>query len=112
MEASFEQLGPLLLIAVSGRLDTVTAPQFDEQLAPALANRPAHPLIDMSAVSYISSAGVRSILQLVKIAAGNGGRVGLFSVPAQINEVIEISGLPSRLDLYPDRASALRHAAT
>jgi anti-anti-sigma factor len=111
MEASFEQLGPILLIAISGRLDTVTAPQFDEQLASALAAQPKHLLVDLSGVSYISSAGVRSVLQLVKIAGENGGRVGLFSVPAQVMEVIEISGLPSRLDLYADRASALKHAA-
>jgi anti-anti-sigma factor len=111
MEASFEQLGPLLLIAVSGRLDTVSAPHFDEQIAPALAGQPAQILLDMSGVSYVSSAGVRSVLQLVKIAEENGARVGLFSVPAQVMEVIEISGLPSRLDLYADRASALKHAA-
>jgi stage II sporulation protein AA (anti-sigma F factor antagonist) len=111
MEASFEHLGPVLLISVSGRLDTVSAPHFDEQIAPACARQPTRILLDMSALSYLSSAGVRSILQLVKFAADSGRRVGLFNVPAQIKEVIDISGLPSRLDLYPDRASALKHAA-
>jgi anti-anti-sigma factor len=111
MEAYFEQLGPQLLIAVSGRLDTISAPQFDERLAPVLAPGHTDILIDMSGVSYMSSAGLRSILQLVKFTAENGGRVGLFSVPAQIMDVIDISGLPARLDLYPDRASAVsRHA--
>jgi anti-anti-sigma factor len=108
MEATFEQLGPRLLIAVSGRLDTVTAPEFDEKIAPALAETHKHILLDLSGVSYISSAGLRSILQLVKHAAEYGGRVGLFSVPAPIMEVIGISGFRSRLDLYPDRASAFK----
>jgi anti-anti-sigma factor len=111
MEASFEQLGSQLLIAVSGRLDTISAPQFDEKLAPVLARRHTNVLIDMSGVSYMSSAGLRSILQLVKYTGDNGGRVGLFSVPAPIMDVIGISGLPSRLDLYPDRASALSQRA-
>jgi anti-anti-sigma factor len=107
MDASFEQLGPHLMIAVSGRLDTVCAPQFDAKLAPLLAE--AHPqiLVDMSGVSYVSSAGLRSILQLVKHKDESGGRVGLFSVPAPVMDVLEISGFQSRLDLYPDRASAL-----
>ena len=107
MEASFEHLDAYLLIAVTGRLDTVSAPQFDEKLAPVLARPHGNILIDMAGVSYISSAGLRSILQLVKFAAANGGRLGLFSVPAQIMAVIEMSGLPLRLDLYPDRASAI-----
>ena len=32
MEASFDQFDPYLMIAVSGRLDTLYAPQFDEKL--------------------------------------------------------------------------------
>ena len=112
MEASFEQLGPQLLIAVSGRLDTGTAPQFDEKVAPVLTEPHKYILLDMSGVTYISSAGLRSVLHLVKHTTDHGGRVGLFSVPAQIMDVIDISGLPSRLDLYPDRASALKRQAS
>jgi anti-anti-sigma factor len=107
MEASFEQLDPYLVIAISGRLDTVFAPRFDAKLAPVLAEPHAHILVDMSGVSYVSSAGLRSILQLVKHTDENGGRVGLFNVSPPIRDVLEISGFPSRLDLYPDRASAL-----
>lgn len=109
MEATFEQLDDQLMIAVTGRLDTVSAPQFDERLAPMLAHPHTHILIDMSGVSYISSAGVRSILQLVKFAAANGGRLAVFSVPQPIMAVLEMAGLPSRLDLYPDRSSAMSH---
>lgn len=63
--------------------------------------------MDLSTVSYISSAGLRSILQLVKHAAAHGGRLGLFGASQHIMEVIEISGFSSLLDLYADRASAL-----
>jgi hypothetical protein len=33
--------------------------------------------------------------------------LGLFAASPQIMEVIEISGFPSLLDVYPDRESAL-----
>ena len=107
MEATFEQIDSFLVIAVAGRLDTVSAPRFDEKLAPVLAEPRPHILLDMSEISYISSAGLRSILQLVKYAEENGGKIGLFSVPAQIMDVLEISDFPPRLDIYPDRPSAL-----
>jgi len=112
MDASFEQLGPYLMIAVAGRLDTVCAPQFDAKLAPLLAEPHANILVDMSGVSYVSSAGLRSIFQLVKHTGESGGRLGLFSVPAPIMDVLDISGFPSRLDVYPDRTSALSRKAS
>ena len=112
MEASFEQIDSFLVISVTGRLDTVSAPQFDEKLAPVLAKRCPNILLDMSQISYVSSAGLRSILHLVKHADENCGRVGLFSVPLQIMDVLEISGFPPRLDIYADRASALGRKAS
>ena len=112
MEASFEQIDSFLVISVTGRLDTVSAPRFDEKLAPVLAVPCPDVLLDASQISYISSAGLRSILQLVKHTDEKGGRVGLFSVPPQIMDVLEISGFPSRLDIYPDRASALSRRAS
>jgi anti-anti-sigma factor len=107
MEATIEHLDNLLVVAISGRLDTATAPAFDSQMAPLLAQPRPHILLDLSNVAYISSAGLRSILQLVKHSSAHGGRVGLFEASPQIHEVIEISGFPALLDIYPDRAAAL-----
>jgi anti-anti-sigma factor len=110
MEVTFEHVGKLLLVTVSGRLDTGTAPVFDTQLAPALAEPRPQILLDLGGVAYISSAGLRSMLQLVKYTSAHGGRVGIFGAPPQIIEVIEISGFPGLMDVYPDREAALQAA--
>jgi anti-sigma B factor antagonist len=107
MQVNFDHPGKLLLIAISGRLDTNTAPEFDAQVTPLLAQPNPNIVVDLSGVTYISSAGLRSILQLVKHTAAHGGRVGLFGAPSHILEVIEISGFPALLDLYPNRESAI-----
>jgi anti-anti-sigma factor len=65
-------------------------------------------LIDFTAVTFISSAGLRSIVRLIKHTAAHGGRLGLFSVPDHVLEVIEICGFSSLVDIYPDRATALQ----
>ena len=112
MEATIEHIPNLLLVAVEGRLDTATAPAFDKQLAPLLAEPRPRILLDLARVTYISSAGLRSILQLIKHTATHGGRVSVVAAPPHILEVIEISGFPGLLDLHPDRESALSaHAA-
>ncbi len=107
MNATIEHERDLPIVILSGRLDTATAPSFDAEMAPLLDTPRPRILVDLSGVSYISSAGLRSILQLVKHTAAQGGRLGLFAASPHILEVIEISGFPSLLDVYPDRESAL-----
>jgi anti-anti-sigma factor len=107
MKAVIEHVQDLPIIVLSGRLDTATAPLFDTQLAPFLAEPHPRVLLDLAEVTYMSSAGLRSVLHLVKHTAAHGGRLGLIATPPHLMEVIEISGFPSLLDLYPDRESAL-----
>jgi len=111
MEVTIEHIGTLPVVAVAGRLDTSTAPVFDAQMAPLLAEPRTRILLDLHGLTYISSAGLRSILQLVKHTAAHQGRVGLFGASSAIMEVVEISGFPALLDIYADRAAALSSQA-
>jgi anti-anti-sigma factor len=95
------------IVYVSGRLDTASSPAFDSQTVSLFEEKHPRVLLDLSGLTYISSMGLRSILKIVKHTAQHGGRTGIFSVPAQILEVIEISGFQSLLDIYPDQETAL-----
>ncbi len=96
------------IVVIYGRLDTNSAPAFDAQTASLHGQHCPRVLLDFSSVTYISSAGLRSIIKLIKHAAACGGRAGVFAVPEPIMELIEISGFQPLLDIYPDRASALK----
>jgi anti-anti-sigma factor len=112
MQVSIEYLPDLLIIALEGRLDTGSAPEFDAELSSVLSTPRPNILLDLAAVTYISSAGLRSILQLVKHTSAHGGRLGIFAAPPHIMEVIEMSGFPSLLDIYDDREAALAQRPT
>ena len=107
MKAAIEYVGIVPIINLSGRLDTITAPALDAELVSFLVEPRPRILLDLAGVTYISSAGLRSILYLVKHTSANGGRLGVFAAAPHIMELIEISGFPSLLDLYPDREGAL-----
>jgi len=96
------------VVEVSGRLDTISAPVFDSQTASLFADQCGRVLLDLSAVTYISSAGLRSILKIIKRSAACGGRVGMFSIPPFVLEILEISGLQALVDMYPERETALK----
>ncbi len=55
-----------LTVTVSGRIDTVTAPQFQDGVKPDLEGV-SNLVIDFADVKYISSAGLRVLLSLQKI---------------------------------------------
>ena len=98
------------VIAVCGRLDTTNAAVFDAQTASVFADRCARVLLDMSGATYLSSAGLRSVLKIIKHTAANGGRVGMYSIPPPILEILEISGFQALMDIYPDQETALKES--
>lgn len=105
--AQIECVRGIPVMAIKGRLDATNAPLFDAQAAPLLAEAPKRILLDLSGLMYISSAGLGSIIRILKQTLLCGGRMGIFAVPAQIREIIEISGFEHLLDIYPDRETAL-----
>ena len=63
-------------VHVSGKLDTHTFATFDRQVAPLLDSPDVKTLVlDLDKLTYISSAGVRSVFKARKMLAGRGGRL-------------------------------------
>jgi anti-sigma B factor antagonist len=96
----------ILVLALEGRLDNSTAARFDGEFTARLGTAPAKIIIDLSNVSFISSAGLRCILQALKKTTAAGGRLAVVASQPSILEIFEISGFRSLLTLCPDRASA------
>jgi anti-sigma B factor antagonist len=79
-----------LNIALTGRLDTTTAPDLEKELKDSLDGMSAV-IIDMSALEYISSAGLRVLLSAQKIMNKQGG-MKLCHVNENIMEILEVTG--------------------
>jgi anti-anti-sigma factor len=110
--ARIECIRGIPVMSITGRLDSTNAPLFDSQADPVLAEAGSRILLDFSGLTYISSAGLGSIMRIAKWTAGRGGRTGIFSVPAHILELIAISGFQPMLDIYPDRETALNGSSS
>ena len=84
------QNGSELVIALSGWLDTTTAPQLDDELKSAL-NGIEKLSFDFSDLEYISSAGLRVLLSAQKVMNKQGSMV-VKNVSEEINEIFEVTG--------------------
>ena len=96
MEIKSTTEGTRLTIAVSGRVDTVTAPE----LAAALKFGDATcVVIDLANVPYMSSAGLRLLLAAHKKMLGKGGELRIANVQETVREVLDITGFSDILNL-------------
>ena len=77
-------------LEIAGRLDTTTAPQLEAVIDAETAGITALTL-DMQALEYISSAGLRVLLKAQKLMNGKGS-MKLTGVNEVIMEVLEITG--------------------
>lgn len=82
--------GTKLTVALSGRMDTSTAPLLDAELKASLPGV-EELVLDFAELSYLSSAGLRVLLGAQKTMARQGGMV-LKNVNETIMEVFEITG--------------------
>ena len=90
MELRQEWIENRLKLAVSGRLDTTTAPELDKLLKETL-DKAEELELDFSQLSYISSAGLRVLLSAQKVM-GRKGKMVLKGVQEAVMEVFEITG--------------------
>lgn len=84
-------------LALEGRLDTVTAPQLDEELKQSLTGVQTL-IIDMTSLEYISSAGLRVLLSAQK-TMNKQGKMIIRGVNETIMEVFEITGFADILTI-------------
>lgn len=82
--------GTNLNMALTGRLDTVTAPQLDDELKSCLSGVEMLTL-DFGALEYISSAGLRVLLTAQK-TMNKQGKMVIINVNETIKEVFEVTG--------------------
>ena len=89
--------GTELTVALTGRLDTTTAPELEKELRESLDGVIVL-VIDMAALEYISSAGLRVLLSAQKIM-GRQGEMKVTHVSETIMEIFEVTGFSDILTI-------------
>jgi anti-sigma B factor antagonist len=74
-------------VALTGSLDTESAPQLEKSLAALQANVIA---FDMTNLAFISSAGLRVIFAAAKRQRAKGGQIGMSNLRPGVRKVFEI----------------------
>jgi anti-anti-sigma factor len=78
-------------VTLRGRLDSVTAPRLEAELAPGLEPPTVTSLVfRLQGLRYMSSAGIRCIVRARKLIEGRGGRVAIVEAQPSVRRVLEM----------------------
>lgn len=97
----------ILAIDIEGKLDTTTSSGALDVFLQQLQGDPPNVLINLAPLEFVSSAGLRVILRVAKRVRAYGGVMKVSGAQGVVQEVLEISGFDSLLDLYDDENQAL-----
>lgn len=97
MEIRKETNAGTLNMAISGRVDTTTAPALENELKDSYDSCEAL-VLDFKDVEYISSAGLRVLLSAQKVMSKKGG-MKLVNVSRDIMEIFEVTGFTDILTI-------------
>lgn len=91
MNIDIQRDGTTLTAVPEGRIDTLSAPDFLEQMEPELGDV-KDLFIDFSKVSYVSSAGLRVLLALAQTMEGRDGTIKAVNVSDFIHKAFALTG--------------------
>lgn len=100
------------VVAASGDLDMLTAPQLRDAVAAALAKDPAGLIVDLTKVEFLGSAGMQVLMETHNQTDGTEVRFAVVaegpatSRPLKITGIADVIGLFSSLDAALENLSA------
>jgi anti-anti-sigma factor len=112
VEISTTSHGEAIVIAVSGRFDAETAPQFEAKILEQIASGQLRLIIDLGDLEYINSAGLRALLVAGKRLKPQGGRLLLAAPREPVRQVLQISGFSGIFETCATTKEALSRAGS
>ena len=98
--------GPVTRVVLSGRIDIAGAQEIDMPMN-LVGGSKRSVVIDLSAVEFMASMGLRSVVLAARAILSKKGRVVLLSPNAQVEDVLRTSGIDELIPIHFVEAEAI-----
>ncbi len=95
------------ILALEGEVDLHRSPEVKETLDPLITKKVTRILVDFSAVTYIDSSGLATMIEALQRIQSYGGKFAMFGLRDSVKAVFEIARLDQIFRLFPDEAAAV-----
>ena len=103
-----EAVGGIAVVALSGRLNAVSAPSAKDRLKAVLREVSRDLVLDLAELAFIDSSGLAALVAAYKASVEAGGNLKLARVPPQVAQVFSLTRLDRVFDIFPDLGTALK----
>ena len=107
LEVNVNEVNDVVIVKLLGNLDTNTAPDAETEINKWLENGTKKMVINLEKANYVSSAGLRIFLATAKKITASGGVLKLCSANEVVQEILDISGFSTILDIKKTEEEAL-----
>ena len=107
LEVKVAALAGVTLLHVSGRIDSSSAPDLGALFENLQQDGQYRLIVEMSDVEYINSAGLRELVEALKLCKKEGGNVRILTPSEKVYDVLDLSGLTTIFDIYRNEADAV-----
>ncbi len=107
MEILSEQRQAALIVSFVGDLDALTSEQAHAFIGSKLDAGQQQVVVDLGQVEFMSSAGIRVLLDMLRKSHSMGGDLRLASAQPGVERTLELSGMVRVLRTYPSVGEAV-----
>jgi anti-sigma B factor antagonist len=107
LEVNTIKVNDVVVVKLLGNLDTNTAPDAEEEINKSLDEGTQKMIINLEQTNYVSSAGLRIFLATAKKITASGGALKLCGANDVVQEILDISGFSTILDVKKTEEEAL-----
>jgi anti-anti-sigma factor len=109
MELQTEELpSGIKVVVLSGRMDIAGTQQVDLRFTAITASQKALVAVDLSAVSFLASIGIRTLVSSARALANRGGAMAVVKPQPLVEQTLLAAGIDSIIPIYPNLDEAAR----
>ena len=108
MEIKTRRIDHVLVVELTGKLDTQTSGPASEEMARIVQDGNSKILLNLRNLEFLSSAGLRVLLRTAKLLPEPEGRMMICQAKGVVKEVLEISGFDTFIDVHDTEVVALQ----
>ena len=108
MELITSKIGDVITIILQGKIDATVAPDIEQGLLSLVSGGSCKLVTALTEVTFISSAGLRSLVAVLKQARSERGDLRLAGMGGRVKEVFDITGLSTIFKIYDSTEDAVQ----
>jgi stage II sporulation protein AA (anti-sigma F factor antagonist) len=107
VEEYTQEISGINIISLEGSIDALNANKIEQELISQINSSSARLILNLSKVNFLSSAGLRIILQVLKETRSQGGDLRIACAQSSVLKSLDLSGFTTILKYFPTLDEAI-----